>query len=242
MRDSLKTACLIVALARQLEGSRRVAVGALSPIPCAAAFLARDLGLGAEHICVLGDSRHNDFTDGGRELFDRAAQGRIDAFFLGGGQIDGAANINLNGTGAYPSCTRRLPGAFGSSYLYFLVPKVVLFTPGHSPEILVERVDFISAPGRSGPSVHRPGGPSALVTGRAVFDFDRSAGSFVLAGVHPWSSPAEVRASTGFGYRTSAACAPTERPDGALAAHVRRIVRDTVSGTHPAFARRFLEA
>ncbi len=34
--------------------------------------------------------------DGGRELFDEAAQGRLDAFFLGGGQIDGDGNLNLD--------------------------------------------------------------------------------------------------------------------------------------------------
>ena len=58
-------------------------------------------------VSVLGSERHNPFTDGGRELFDCAAQGRIDAFFLGGGQIDGGANINLVGVGGYP----REPGA-----------------------------------------------------------------------------------------------------------------------------------
>ena len=56
-------------------------------------------------VSILGSRRHSSFTDGARELFDCAGQGRIDAFFLSGGQIDGQANINLVGVGdiaAYP--------------------------------------------------------------------------------------------------------------------------------------------
>lgn len=239
MRDSLKNACLIHALAQQLEGSPRVAVGTLSPFACAAAFLARELGLGVEHISVLGSLGHNDFTEGGRELFDRAAQGRIDAFFLGGGQIDGSANINLVGTGAYPSGPTRFPGSFGSSYLYFLIPKVVLFSPEHSRRTLVERVDFISAPGTSQAHVYRPGGPAALVTGRCVFDFDRAKGRFVLSSTHPWSSPSDVRASTGFDYLELPGLCRTALPDERIVELVSRIVRDRIAETYPTFARRF---
>ena len=63
-------------------------------------------------VSVLGSERHNPFTDGNVELFDCAAQGRIDAFFLGGGQIDGAANINL-GVRGYPraKCAGRARSA-----------------------------------------------------------------------------------------------------------------------------------
>src|SRR5215467_4042333 len=88
---------LIAAIARMLAGLRHVAVGVASPIPGAAALLARARSGGALRVSLLGSEDNNFFTDGGRELFDCAAQGRIDAFFLGGGQIDGNANINLVG-------------------------------------------------------------------------------------------------------------------------------------------------
>ena len=79
-------------------------------------FLARERSGGRLRVSVLGSERHNPFTDGGVELFDCAAQGRIDAFFLGGGQIDGEANINLVGVGGYPHSRVRWPGSFGSAY------------------------------------------------------------------------------------------------------------------------------
>ena len=93
--------------------------------------------------------RFNPFGEGGRELFDCAAEGRIDAFYLSGGQIDGEANINLVEVGEAGHPSVRFPGSFGSAYLYFLVPKIVLFREEHSRRSLVRRVDFISAPGKS---------------------------------------------------------------------------------------------
>src|SRR6185295_14163263 len=121
-----RTELLIAVIARLLEGCRHVAVGASSPIPGSAALLARTLSGDAMRVSVLGSEKHNFFTNGGVELFDLAAQGRIDAFFLGGGQIDGEANLNLVGTGGYPRADVRWPGSYGSAYLYFLVPKVIL--------------------------------------------------------------------------------------------------------------------
>jgi len=108
-------------------------------------------GLERIRIAVLGSREHNFFTNGAFELFDCAAQGRIDAFFLGGGQIDGQANINLVGTGDYPRSDVRWPGCFGSAFLYFLVPRVILFREEHSPRVLVDKVDYVSAPGTSPP-------------------------------------------------------------------------------------------
>src|SRR5258705_9900321 len=138
-----RTELLITVIARLLQGCARVAVGASSPIPGAGALLARSQSAGAMRVTVLGSLKDNFFTSGGVELFDLAAQGRIDAFFLGGGQIDGQANINLVGTGDYPTSEVRWPGCFGSSFLYFMVPRVILFREEHSPRVFVDKVDYI---------------------------------------------------------------------------------------------------
>jgi Coenzyme A transferase len=147
--SATKTEILIATIARLLAGCRSVVIGNQSPIPGSAALVARELSGGALRVTILGSRRHTDFTNGGVETFDRAAQGRVDAFFLGGGQIDGEANINLVGSGEYPRVDVRWPGSFGSAYLYFLVPRVILFREEHTPRVFVKKVDFVSAPGRA---------------------------------------------------------------------------------------------
>src|SRR5436309_6030546 len=90
---------LAAVIARLTAGARHAAIGAASPIPAAGALLARERGNGRPRVSLLGSRRQNFFSDGGRELFDCAGQGRIDVLFLSGGQIDGHGNINLVGSG-----------------------------------------------------------------------------------------------------------------------------------------------
>jgi glutaconate CoA-transferase subunit B len=231
---------LIDVLAGMLGGLSHVAVGAASPIPGAAAFLARERSGGGMRISVLGSERHNPFTDGGRELFDCAAQGRIDAFFLGGGEIDGQANLNLVGVGGYPESRVRWPGSFGSAYLYFLVPRMILFREEHTPRVLVPRVEFISAPGTSPAHVYRPGGPYALVTGRAVFRFDRARARFLLQSVHPGHTVAEIVEHTGFAFDLPGDVAETPPPAPETLALIRGPVGRALAETYPGFAERVL--
>ncbi len=187
-------------ICRLIGNVRHVAVGSASPIPATAALLARERGHGRPYVSLLGSREHTFFTDGARELFDCAGQGRIDVFFLSGGQIDGEGNINLVSVGEYDHPKARFPGSFGSAYLYYVVPKVILFRVEHSRRTLVPKVDFVSAPGGSDENVFRPGGPIALVTNRCLFDFDRARRRFRLASVHPGHSVEEVIENTGFDF------------------------------------------
>lgn len=229
---------MIGAIARLLEGLGHVAVGASSPIPGSAALLARALSDGRTRVSLLGSIAHNPFTDGGRELFDCAAQGRIDAFFLSGGQIDGHGNINLLGLGDPAAPKLRFPGSFGSAYLYHLVARVILFREEHSPRTLVQKVDFISAAGTSPDGEYRTGGPHALVTGLCVFAFDKEKARFRLASTHPGVSVADVAAATGFTFEMPAMVPETPPPDAAALALLRSKVACEVAETYPGFARR----
>ena len=229
---------LISTIADMLDGLGHVAIGASSPIPGGAALLARARSGGSLRVSMLGSEDHNAFTNGGTELFDCAAQGRIDAFFLGGGQIDGAANINLVGIGDYPQTKVRFPGSFGSAYLYFLVPRVILFREEHTPRVLVPKVDFISAPGTSAADVYRPGGPYALVTGRCVFAFDKGLKRFRLSSVHPGHTAEEVTEMTGFEFDQTDAIPETPAPAADTLALIRGRIADEIAETYPTFAAR----
>lgn len=235
----MDTALLINAIADLIGDARHVATGALSPIPTAAAMLARRRSGGRMRVTVLGSRRNSRYTDGGKELFDSAAQGRVDVFFLSGAQIDGEANINLLSIGDYARPKVRFSGSFGSPYLYMLVPRVILFRPEHDRRGLVPKVDFISAPGWSPPEVYRPGGPVALVTGRCLFDWRRDERRFALRSLHPGETAESVRAATGFDYAAPAEVPATPVPDAALRAEIRALVRDEVAEVYPRFAEEF---
>src|SRR5690349_14059534 len=207
---------------------RHVAVGNASPIPATAALLARargnELNLGRPYVSLLGSPKHTFWTDGGRELFDCAGQGRIDVFFLSGGEIDGEGNVNLVSVGDYAHPSMRFPGSFGSAYLYFVVPKVILFRTEHSKRTLVPRVAFISAPGGSDAGVHRTGGPIALITNRCLFSFDKAARRFRLESVHPGHSLDEVIENTGFAFDRPEHVPVTPAPSAETLALLRVVV------------------
>jgi glutaconate CoA-transferase subunit B len=216
--------------------ARHVAVGATSPIPATAALLARERGRGRTYVSVLGSRKHNFFSEGGRELFDCAGQGRMEVFFLSGGQIDGEGNVNLVSTGDYRHPRVRFPGSFGSAYLYYIVPRVILFRLEHSRRTLVEKVDFISAPGTSPPNVHRPGGPIALVTPLCLFGFDRARKRFRLDSVHPGHSVDEVVERTGFAFDRPDQVPTTPAPSRETLRLMREVVAPQLADIYPKFA------
>ena len=232
---------LIAVLARLLEGCRTIAVGVSSPIPGSAALLAKAMAGTPVHVDVLESFSGNSFTEGSVELFDRAAQGRVEAFFLGGGQIDGEANINLVGAGEYPRSSVRWPGSFGSAYLYMMVPRVILFREEHSRRVFVPKVDFVSAAGTSAPQVYRPGGPHALVTGMAAFSFDKARARFRLESVHSGHTLEDVLENTGFEFDHDGAPETTAAPDAEILSMIRGPVAQQIARSYPNFAARVFE-
>lgn len=229
---------LIAIIARLLEGCRHVACGVSSPIPGSGALLRRELDEGATRVSIIGHMDPALRTDGGVEFFDCAGQGRIDAFFLSGGQLDGQGNINLVGVGDYPRQQVRWAGSFGSGYLYYMVPRVILFREEHSPRVLVPEVDFVSAAGLSEPNVHRPGGPYALITPRCLFAFDKDRRRFRLESIHAGHSVEEVRENTGFEFDCPEQVPVTPAPDAETLALIREIVAPRIAGPYPRFAER----
>lgn len=242
MSDAAPEEVLACALARLIldpsaPPARHVAVGAASPIPAAACWLVRKSGHPIR-LSLLHRRSGNPFTEGSRELFDLTGQGRIDLFFLGGGQIDGAANLNLIGTGAWPGDGVRFPGSFGSAFMYMMTPRTILFREEHSPRVLVPRVDHVSAPGTSPPGIFRRGTAQALVTGRCVFRFDPARARFALESVHSGETVESVRANTGFDFDVPDHVPATPAPTEAERALLRGPVCDEMLETYPDFCAR----
>ena len=217
--------------------ARHIAVGAASPMPAAACWLVKKQS-NPVRLSLLHKRSGNPFTEGTRELFDLTGQGRIDLFFLGGGQIDGSANLNLVGTGEWPGMGVRFPGSFGSAFMYFMTPRTILFREEHTPRVFVEKVDNISAPGVSPPGVFRRGTAQALVTGRCVFRFHPDRARFSLESVHPGETAESVRDATGFAFDVTGDVPFTPDPTAEELALLRGPICDEMMETYPEFCTR----
>jgi len=211
-------ACVI---ARLIGGAKHVAVGAASPIPATGCLLLKAQGAPLR-VSFLHKRKGNPFTEGSRELFDLAGQGRIDVFFLGGAQIDGAANINL-----VRAEGRRFPGSFGSAFMYPVVPRTILFREEHSRRTLVPKVEFVSAAGN----------PQALLTGKALFAWQKDRRRFRLESVHPGHTAEEVRNDTGFDFDFQE-INTTKEPSEQELALLSGPVAQAIQADYPDFAKR----
>ena len=210
---------LACSIARLIGEARHVAVGAASPIPAAGALLLKQKRP-ALRLSLLHKRKGNPFSEGSRELFDLAGQGRLDVFFLGGAQIDGEANLNL-----VRAEGRRFPGSFGSAFMYSVVPKVILFREEHSARVLVPKVEFISAAGN----------PAALLTGKALFAWQKDRRRFRLESLHDGE---DVRSHTGFDYDAPQAVPRTPAPSAEDLALLRGAVASEMAANYPDFARK----
>jgi glutaconate CoA-transferase subunit B len=222
MGSYAKEELLACVIARLVADAAHVAVGAASPIPATGCALLRARGVPLR-VSLLHKRTGNPFTDGSRELFDLAGQGRIDVLFLGGAQIDGEAKVNL-----VRAEGRRFQGSFGSAFMYAVVPNVILFREEHSRRVLVPKVEFVSAAGN----------PSALVTGKAVFSWHKDRRRFRLESVHPGHDADEVRADTGFEFDCPDAVPATAAPTNEELMMLRGPVMREIAASYPAFARR----
>lgn len=235
MTDARLEEILIHSIAQRLLSRRHVAVGAASPIPAAAALLAQ-IQNPSLTVSILGNEKYSPFTDGGKELFDCAAQGRIDTFFLSGVQIDRLANINLVGTGQYPSLNRRFAGSFGSAYLYHIVKNVMLFCWNHKSSVLVDSVDFISANGPDNSTYQRVGGPELLITNRCVFTYSQSHRYFLLTHLHPGETIDSISENTGFDINFENQPASTPLPPSDQLARMRGQLSAMMADVYPNFS------
>lgn len=121
-----------------------------------------------------------------------------DKFFVGGLQADRWGNVNLIGLrGEDRAFEVRGPGTVGICDI-ITVKDVFIFLTNHSPDHLVDEVDYVSHPG---PQRWRElgfpgGGPKYLVTPLAVFDF--AAGPARLIGLMPGTPLDQIVERTGF--------------------------------------------
>jgi glutaconate CoA-transferase subunit B len=141
-----------------------------------------------------------------RLLAEQRRRRRRGVFYCGGLQIDAYGNANLLGIGDDPhAMSLRGPGPIGTCNASFQSSRWHLVTTTHSPRVLVEQCDFVSAVGYGrGEDDAREGlgspnrGPTSIITPMCVFGFDPGTRRAVLQSVHPGIDVVSVQAATGF--------------------------------------------
>lgn len=187
---------MAVLCSREVRNGERFGVGVESPIPMVGAMLAKHLTAPQAVVASRG-LPGGPLLVGSHEFSSLAQNGKIGLFFLSAVQIDEQANINLQFI-YQDGQKKNFLGAFAAPIYYSVIKRIVLFRAEHSPRVFVKKVDCVTASGRAGLRERRQGGPSKIITSRAVLRINSETAAIELASFHPGETVATVAAATGF--------------------------------------------
>jgi glutaconate CoA-transferase subunit B len=238
---------MVVSAAREIADEELVFVG--MRLPLLAFMLAKrtqapravalfENGIVREHpalelLYTMGDAPN---LHGATQLADMQAvmsllqQGRVDLGLLGGAQVDRYGNVNSTAVVGDDGTTVRLPGSGGACDIACLARRTTVIMP-HERRRFPASVDYLTSPGHGGGGDWRrriglpAGGPSAVITDRAVLRFDER-GEAYLASRHPGSTIEDILAHTGWDLQQPPGISETEAPSVHELNILREIDRD----------------
>ena len=129
-------------------------------------------------------------------------KGLVDVGFLGGLEVDAYGNLNTTLLGDPHGKFRRFTGSGGGNDIASSAHRVVIIIR-HEMRKLNKAVSFITSPGYLGGSRDRErhglrGGPSRVITDKAIFGFDPESKWMRLESIHPTVTLEEVLANMSF--------------------------------------------
>jgi glutaconate CoA-transferase subunit B len=149
------------------------------------------------------------------EVMSTLQRGEVDLGFIGGAEVDRHGNLNTSAIGDPLQPQIKLPGSGGAADIAALSRRFVTVMQ-HERRRLRARVDFVTSPGFGDGTGWRNrvglagGGPSALITTLAVFDFPEQ--SAMLRSYHPFTSLQEIAGQTGWPLGDTREVQPTPAP------------------------------
>jgi glutaconate CoA-transferase, subunit B len=155
--------------------------------------------------------------------------GRVHLGFLGAAEVDRFGNLNSSEVRGAKGMT-RLPGSGGACDIASLAQRFVALLE-HSKERLPEHVSYVTSPGNGdGPGwrqrVGLPrGGPSAVITSKAVLRFSDD-GEAYLASTHPGAEIEDVLDNTGWPLRVPGKVTSTPEPSAEELRAIREYDKD----------------
>jgi glutaconate CoA-transferase subunit B len=217
--DYTPSELMAVAGARELQDKEVVAVGL--GLPVVASFLAKqthapnmtilfelgvidpqpvDCGVG------LADPRVwyranvlSSFVDILGEVLHR---GRVDVGFLGGLEVDQYGNLNTSMIGEPKGKFRHMIGSGGANDIASCSKRTIIIMR-HEERKLKKTISFITSPGYitggdSRARVGLSGGPSRVITDKAIFGFHPDTKQMMLISIHPGITLDDVLGTMGF--------------------------------------------
>jgi glutaconate CoA-transferase subunit B len=154
--------------------------------------------------------------------------GRVDIGFLGGLEVDQYGNLNTTLIGDPRGRFRHMIGSGGANDIASCARQTVIIMR-HEVRKLRETVSFITSPGYldGGESRRQAGlcgGPSRVITDKAVLGFEPDSKRMVLESVHPGTTVDEVLANTGFAPLVPAHVPDTEPPTAEQLDLIRNVI------------------
>jgi len=210
---------MAVSGARELEDRQVVAVGL--GLPVVASFLAKrthapNMTILFEIGVIDPDPIHTGVGLADPRVWYRATvlssftdilgtvlhRGRVDVGFLGGLEVDQYGNLNATLVGDPKGKFRHINGGGGANDIASSAQKTIYIMRQEERKFR-ETISFITSPGyiKGGDSRKKaglPGGPSRVITNKAIFGFDPETKKMALISIHPGNTIEDVLATMGF--------------------------------------------
>lgn len=129
-------------------------------------------------------------------------KGRVDVGFLGGLETDQYGNLNTTLVGDPRGKFRHMVGSGGANDIASCASKTIIIIR-HEARKLKEAISFITSPGYitggdSRAQAGLPGGPSRVITDKAIFGFHPETKQMTLMSIHPGNTLDDVLGTMGF--------------------------------------------
>lgn len=224
---------LAIAVAREIHDHENVVLGV--GVPMTAGALAK--ALHAPHATLMMESGITDirpllslnniadahscrgfsYATDLYSMFTATYRGFVDVCFLGVAQVDKFGNLNTTVIGDYDRPTMRLPGSGGAPDFMAYAKRTVLTMRGGA---FVHKLDYLTSPGYldGGDSRDQSGwfplgsGPTALISNKGVFRFDRQTKEIYLDQIHPGVDLESIRKDVPWALKIAPDLETTQRP------------------------------
>lgn len=158
--------------------------------------------------------------------------GRVDVGFLGGLETDRFGNLNTTLVGDPRAKFRHMIGSGGANDIASSARRTIIIMRQEERK-LRESISFITSPGYLTGGSRRAesglrGGPSRVITDKAIFGFHPETRELTLQSMHPGITLDEVRSTMGFAPLVPDRIPATEPPS----AEQVRLIREQIDPAH----------